>query len=181
MPQPSFRSPFHEPYLRYQLRLHPLHLPHLVSGHAAAPAGRLRVRQVDEWTWCGFSALKTSRRRLGNEAGPHLAREPQARVVVVADQQRVDAVRPWAVAADHELLLVLQLQLLPGVAPLPGLVHESLRFATTPSSPRPRTASTIAGTVPGNSCEGSRPEPSSTRASRVLRFSSGSAVRSSPS
>ena len=32
-------------------------------------------------------------------------------------------VRPGTIAADHELLLVLQLQLLPGVAPLSGLVH----------------------------------------------------------
>ena len=39
MPQPTLGRPLDEPYLRHQLRLHPLHLPHLVSRHAAAPAG----------------------------------------------------------------------------------------------------------------------------------------------
>ena len=30
----SFGRPLHEPYLRHQLRLHPLHLPHLASRSA---------------------------------------------------------------------------------------------------------------------------------------------------
>ena len=42
VPQPALGGPLHEPYLRHQLRPHPLHLPHLVSRHAAAPAGWLR-------------------------------------------------------------------------------------------------------------------------------------------
>ena len=50
MPQATLGRPLDEPYLRHQLRLHPLHLPHLVRRHAAAPAGRLRVRQIDEGT-----------------------------------------------------------------------------------------------------------------------------------
>jgi hypothetical protein len=48
MPEPPFSRPLHQPYLRHQLRPHPLHLPHLVGRHAAALSGRLRVRQVDE-------------------------------------------------------------------------------------------------------------------------------------
>jgi len=40
--------PLHGPYLHHQLRPHPLHLPHLVRRHAAAPAGSLRLRQIDE-------------------------------------------------------------------------------------------------------------------------------------
>ena len=50
MPQATLGRPLHEPYLRHQLRLHPLHLPHLVGRHAAAPAGCLRVRQINEGT-----------------------------------------------------------------------------------------------------------------------------------
>jgi len=67
------------------------------------------------------SALKTSRRRCGTKPALTLpATAGPARVVVVADEQRIDAVRSGAVAADHELLLVLELQLLPRVAPLSG-------------------------------------------------------------
>ena len=36
MPQPTFGGPLDEPYLRHQLRLHPLHLPHLVHHHTVA-------------------------------------------------------------------------------------------------------------------------------------------------
>ena len=44
MPQPTLGRPLHEPYLRHQLRLHPLHLPHLVTRHAAASVcGEVRV------------------------------------------------------------------------------------------------------------------------------------------
>ena len=39
VPQLTLGGPLDEPYLRHQLRLHPLHLPHLVGRHAAAPAG----------------------------------------------------------------------------------------------------------------------------------------------
>jgi hypothetical protein len=53
-----------------------------------------------------------------NEASPHLASEPQASFIVRADEQFIDAVRSRTIATDHELLLVLKLQLLPGVAPL---------------------------------------------------------------
>ena len=62
-----------------------------------------------------------------NEASSHLACEPQAGIIVVPDEQSIDAVRSGGtVAADHELLLVLKLQLLPGVAPLSGLVQRVL-------------------------------------------------------
>jgi hypothetical protein len=50
MPQPPLRRPLNEPDLRHQLRSDPLHLPHLAGSHAAAPAGCLRVRQIDEGT-----------------------------------------------------------------------------------------------------------------------------------
>ena len=88
MPQPALGSPLHESYLRDQLRLHPLHLPHLLGGHAAAPAGRLRVRQVDEGTLIDMVRLQSLEdlpTQMRNEASPHLACESQARVVVVAD------------------------------------------------------------------------------------------------
>src|SRR5688572_12062041 len=70
VPQPTLRCPLHEPYLRNQLRPHPLHLPHLVGRHAPAPAGRLRVGRSTKgqsWTWCGFSVFITSRRRCGTK------------------------------------------------------------------------------------------------------------------
>ncbi len=129
VPETTLGRPLHEPYLRHQLRPDPLNLPHLVGRHAAAPAGRLRVRQVVEGAVIDMvrrQRLEYLATQMRHEAGSHLAREPQPGVVVVADQQRVDAVRPGAVAADHELLLVLKLQLLPGVAPLPGLVRRVL-------------------------------------------------------
>lgn len=47
-------------------------------------------------------------------AGSHLARVPQSFVVVVADHQRIDArLAVGLVSADHDILLVLQLQLDP--------------------------------------------------------------------
>ncbi len=58
MPQPTLGSPLHEPYLRHQLRLDPLHLAHLLRRHAAAPAGRLRVRQVDEGALIDVAGLQ---------------------------------------------------------------------------------------------------------------------------
>ena len=64
--------------------------------------------------------------QMRNEASPHLACEPQAGLIVVADEQSIEAVRSGTVAADYELLLVLKLQLLPGVAPLSGLVQRIL-------------------------------------------------------
>ena len=42
----SFGRPLHEPYLRHQLRLHALHLPHLASRHAADPAGGNTARSL---------------------------------------------------------------------------------------------------------------------------------------
>ena len=39
MPEPTLGRPLHEPYLRHQLRPHPLHLPHLVGRHAAGRCG----------------------------------------------------------------------------------------------------------------------------------------------
>ena len=121
MPQTTLGRPLDD--LRHQLRLHPLHLPHLPQRD---DFGFGRSTNGHSSTWCGFSALKSSRRRWGNEAGSHLAREPQAGLIVVADEQSIDAVRPGTVAADHELLLVLKLQLLPGVAPLSGFVQRVL-------------------------------------------------------
>jgi len=58
VPEATLGGPLDEPYLRHQLRLHPLHLPHLVSHHAAAPAGRLRVRQIDERVMVGVQGLQ---------------------------------------------------------------------------------------------------------------------------
>jgi len=58
VPQTTLRRPLHEPHLRHQLRPHPLHLLHLVSGHAAAPAGRLRVRQVGEGALIDVAGLQ---------------------------------------------------------------------------------------------------------------------------
>jgi hypothetical protein len=109
MPQPSLRRPLDEPDLRDDLRPHPLHLAHLIHRDAATPAGCLRVRQVDEGTLVDMvrlQRLEDLATEMRDEASPHLAREPQARVVVVPDEQSVDAVRPGAVAADRELLLV---------------------------------------------------------------------------
>ena len=58
MPQSTLRSPLHEPYLRHELRPHPLRLPHLAGRHAAAPAGRLRVRQVGEGALIDVAGLQ---------------------------------------------------------------------------------------------------------------------------
>ena len=87
MPQTTLRRPLDEADLRHQLRLHPLHLPHLLSRHAAAPAGRLRVRQIDEGTvidMVRLQRLEDLAAQVRNEAGPHVAREPQASVTAVA-------------------------------------------------------------------------------------------------
>ena len=88
MPETTLRRPLHEPYLRHQLRLHPLHLWHFASRHTAAPAGRLRVRQIDEGTLIDMVRLQRLQHlatQVRNEASPHLAREPQAGIIVVAD------------------------------------------------------------------------------------------------
>ena len=89
MPQSTLGRPLDEPYLRHQLRPHPLHLPHLLGRHAAAPAGRLRVRQIDEGTlidMVGLQRLEDLATQMGNEASSHLACEPQTGLIVVADE-----------------------------------------------------------------------------------------------
>ena len=66
MPQPTFRRPLDEAYLRHQLRPDPLHLPHLVGRHATTQRDDFefgRSTKGQSSTWCGFSALRTSRRR----------------------------------------------------------------------------------------------------------------------
>jgi hypothetical protein len=88
MPQPTLGRSLHEPYLGHQLRPHPLHLPHLGSRHAAAPTGCLRVRQIDEGTLIdlvGLQRLEDLAAQVRNEASSHLACEPQAAPIVVAD------------------------------------------------------------------------------------------------
>jgi hypothetical protein len=97
MPQPSFRRLLHESYLRHQLRPHPLHLPHLVSRHAAAPAGRL----------IGVAWLQRPEdlaTQVRHEASSHLACEPQAGIIL-ADEQGIDSVRPGAVAVRRSRTL----------------------------------------------------------------------------
>jgi len=89
MPQPTLGCPLHEPNLRHQLRLDPLHLAHLVSGHAAAPAGCLRLRQIDEGTFIDMvrlQRLEDLATQMRHEASSHLAREPQAHLIIVADE-----------------------------------------------------------------------------------------------
>jgi hypothetical protein len=44
------RRPFDESNLRNQFGLEPLHLGHLIRGHAAAPVRGLAVRKIDERT-----------------------------------------------------------------------------------------------------------------------------------
>jgi hypothetical protein len=75
VPHPTLRSPLHEPYLRHQLLPHPLHLRHLVGHHAAAPAGRLRVRQIDEGTFIDMvrlQRLEDLATQMRNDAGRRL-------------------------------------------------------------------------------------------------------------
>ena len=84
VPQPTLGRPLHEPYLRDQLRPHPLHLPHLFGRHAAAPAG-FRVRQIDKGALIDMvrlQRLEDLATQVRNEAGPHLACEPQAGLIV---------------------------------------------------------------------------------------------------
>src|SRR5688572_24501224 len=50
----------------------------------------------------------------------------------------------------------------------PGTYRERFRFAITPSSPRPRTASTMVSGEPGKGLESRRPDPSSTADRRGL-------------
>src|SRR5688572_3237311 len=60
--------PLHGPYLHHQLRPHPLHLPHLVRRHAAAPAGSLRLRQIDEGAFIDMVRPERITRRLSAAA-----------------------------------------------------------------------------------------------------------------
>ena len=105
MPQATLGGPLDEPYLRHEFRPHPLHLPHLARRHAAAPAGRLRLRQIDEGAVIAMMRLQHLEdltAQVRNEAGPHLASEPLSGLIVVADQKCIDAVRSRTVAADRE-------------------------------------------------------------------------------
>ena len=111
------RRPFDEADLRDGRRPHPLHFRHLFRCDAAAPARRLGVRQVDErtsvdveWLQLGGDLAAQARR----EAGAHLAGEAQLPAVVIADEQRVDSAGTRTIAADDELLLLVEFQLEPG-------------------------------------------------------------------
>ena len=116
MAQMAFAGPLDEADLGDRGGSHPLHLRHLVGGHSPAPSRLPGVRQIDERAARGVERrepredLAADVRR---EAGSDLSREPQPAVVVIADEQRVDAVRTGPVSADDELLLAIQLQLDP--------------------------------------------------------------------
>ena len=120
MPQPTLGRPLHEPYLRHQLRPH--HCISRISSAVTPPPQFGRSTKGQSSTWCGFSALLTSRRRWGTK--PALCRRtasPCRRSIRRVEHRSRSTV--GTVAADHKLLVVLKLQLLPRITPL------SRRFA----------------------------------------------------
>jgi hypothetical protein len=136
MAQVPVGSPLHEAYLGDQLGPHPAHRGHLFRRHAATPTRGLAVREIDEGATRGVQRLKLGEHlppHVGREARADLTREVQFAVLVVANQQGVDAVTAGTIAADHELLLPIQLQLLRRGAPLDRNVVGVQRLGVSPS------------------------------------------------
>src|ERR1041384_2490713 len=117
-------GPLDETDLRDEPRFHPRHLAHLLRGDASAPVRRLAVGQVDERTLRraqrlqAFEHLAPEMRR---KSCAHLSRESQLAVFVVADEQRIDAIRSRPEAADYQFLLLVSFQLHPPAGALAPL------------------------------------------------------------
>src|SRR4051812_18796436 len=104
--------PFYEPDLRDDLRLDPHHLGHLLRRDASAPMRSFAVRQVDKRALPRLQWLERVENfapKMRREPCSHLPGEAQLLSFVVAHEQRVDAVWSRTIAANHELLLLIEL------------------------------------------------------------------------
>ena len=78
VPQTVLGRPFHESDLRYELRLRPVHLAHLISGDSAAPSPDIRVRKIGKWTALDLQRLQLAEKLATNmwdETRAHLSGE----------------------------------------------------------------------------------------------------------
>src|ERR1041384_2385331 len=133
MPQVAVIRPLDEPDLRNNFRLDPPQLQHPLRRHAAAPMRGLAVRQIDEGAPRSPQRLQRVEYvppQMRREPCSHLSGEPQLLPLVVADEQRVYAVRSRAITANHEFLLLIELQLDPGATAFARLVEGVFAFGT---------------------------------------------------
>src|SRR5262249_24188354 len=122
--QMTLGGPLDEADLRGERRLHPAHFFHLLWRHAAAPVCRASGRQIGKRTSIRLERLEMRgdvAAQMRSESGADLRGEAQhasraagwrglSRAIVVADDERVDAVGARAVSADDELLLLVEFQ-----------------------------------------------------------------------
>ena len=108
MPQPTLGSPLHEPYLRHQLRLHPLHPAHLV-GRCRRPRGqldtvfpRLRVQGAQALDAEARKAVSRTRQIALEQAVGDLIR--QADRTRVNEQVELLVTHPWCVRGSRARL-----------------------------------------------------------------------------
>src|SRR6266542_4848265 len=118
-------GPFREFDLSDERRLEPAALLHYGGRERLAAPGRLWLGQVIEGTDAGFEFGKAAKDLLlhrRDEAVLHLAQKQQPTPFVVPDEERVEMVRPWHVAPDHEFLPLIDFELHPGIGPSAGFV-----------------------------------------------------------
>jgi hypothetical protein len=135
MPQVTVRGPFHELELRYQYRLNPMAIFHLLCRETLAPATAVSFRQVHKRTLgrCQSSQQPPQHLpRTGGEPTPcaSSAQEPIAREV--PKDQRIEVLCTRRAAADYELLNAVGPHLQPGPGALARLVPAVHTFGDEP-------------------------------------------------
>src|SRR6185437_3523775 len=128
VPQAAFGGPFHESDLSDQFGPGPYEVAHLLGCNPAAPS-RPAGRKVSERALLRAKRLQMATKLAADvwgETRADLSGELELLALDGPNYQRIDAasaVRPES--ADHELLLILQLQLLPIARPFGGLIHRA--------------------------------------------------------
>src|SRR4051812_31249983 len=124
MAEQAVARPFDEGDFDNGGRLDPPERRHVLGADALAPVTSARaVRQIDERT--GLRRLLRDRREQlplhpRREPGTTLRGVPQILALVVADQEEIERRAVGFLAADDELLVLVELHLHPGVGPLAG-------------------------------------------------------------
>jgi hypothetical protein len=134
--------PLHKLKLPNQHRLQPSTFLHLLRGKPRAPAPRPFLRQVHERALRGLQPaeppiqlLRESRR----EAVPGPSRVQEAVAFVVAEDQRVEPFRAAGVAADDELLPLID----PHLLPCPRAMTGFILARAAPVRPEPRVSESV--------------------------------------
>jgi hypothetical protein len=135
VPKPTFGGPFHKSDLSDDFGQSPDELAHLFRKNPAAPS-RAACREIGKGATLHAKRLQVPAKlssEVRGKAGAYLAGEFELLALEIPNYRRINTaltVRPES--ADHELLLVFELEFQPIFRPLPGLIRgaATLRYYT---------------------------------------------------